>query len=74
MGRSLPDGYRLHHGDGYYEIKSVIGAGASCVVYKTFFTNTSDAINGVPKILKECNPRRLNLSRDKNGAIRPTED
>ena len=69
MKRYLQPGYKfsLNGIDGYFEIKDIIGCGSSCVVYSADFTDK----NGIctEHLLKEYNPKTLDIARDESGAI-----
>lgn len=53
--------------DGHYTVKDIIGRGSSCVVYFTEFEN----LNGEKSehLLKEFNPRNIDLLRKENGVL-----
>lgn len=59
--------FRLAGIDGEYEVKEIFGKGASCIVYRTTFTNK----NGfkTEHLLKEYNPSHLHVSRDEKGYL-----
>ena len=69
MKRYLQPGYKfsLNGIDGCFEIKDIIGCGSSCVVYSADFTDK----NGIctEHLLKEYNPKTLDIARDESGAI-----
>lgn len=73
MDRYLPPGYRLKNPScsGEYDIKELIGTGASCAVYYATFLNGN---NHTEHLLKEYNPRRINLKRDETGSLQTCKD
>ena len=69
MNRYFEIGQELSFGEknGIYVIREVIGRGSSCVVYLADHTNKSG--NVTEHILKEYNPKRLNIIRDALGYL-----
>lgn len=70
MDRYLKDGSRIKNPDrsGEYEIRGIIGTGASCVVYLADFFESSGA--RTEHLLKEYNPKRIRIERDDHGILR----
>lgn len=69
MNRYLQAGMRLKKPEcpGEYEIKEIVGTGASCVVYYAEFVDASGV--HTEHLLKEYNPRGLKLERDETGCL-----
>ena len=69
MDRYFKIGHRFHLAgiDGEYEVKEISGKGASCIVYRTTFTNKDGVVT--EHLLKEYNPAQLAISRDENGCL-----
>lgn len=71
MDRYLKPGqvFTLADAGGTFEVREMIGRGASCVVYRTYFYDS----NGIrtEHLLKEYNPKGVELSRDEAGMLHP---
>lgn len=64
--------FSLDGADGEYEVKEIVGKGASCIVYRTTFTNKNGVVT--EHLLKEYNPSRLNVVRDDNKFLSVPEE
>lgn len=71
MNRYLRPGYSfsLKGAEGTFEVLEIIGRGASCAVYRTYFYDPSGI--RTEHLLKEYNPKGIELSRDEAGALYP---
>lgn len=58
--------------DGEYEVKEISGKGASCIVYRTTFTNKDGVVT--EHLLKEYNPAHLSISRDVDGCLMVSDE
>ena len=58
--------------DGRYIIKDIIGRGSSCIVYSADFYNSNN--EKTEHLLKEFNPRCIDLKRDARGLTPAKED
>ena len=69
MNRYLNDGYEFSFKGviGTYKIRNIIGRGSSCIVYLADFTDTNGIVT--EHILKEYNPKHINLMRDESGRL-----
>lgn len=69
MNRELEKGYKFSVSEvkGSFEIKEIIGRGASCVVYRAEFTDEHGNIT--EHLLKEYNPKSIELYRDNDGEL-----
>ncbi len=69
MNRYLENGYtfKVNEKKGSFEIKETIGYGASCVVYRAEFTDENGNIT--EHILKEYNPKHIELFRENTGEL-----
>ncbi len=74
MDRYFKIGHRFHMAgiDGEYEVKEISGKGASCIVYRTKFTNKDGVVT--EHLLKEYNPKHLAIWRDENGCLRVPDE
>ena len=71
MERYLRPGqiFSLTNIEGTFEVREMIGRGASCAVYRTYFCDS----NGIrtEHLLKEYNPKGVELYRDEEGVLHP---
>ena len=74
MDRYLRPGqtFSLENVSGIFEVRQIIGRGASCVVYRTYFYDQ----NGIrtEHLMKEYNPKAVELYRDEYGTLHPTSE
>ena len=69
---SKGDLLRFDEIEGEFSICKILGTGASCVVYLTEYRDSHG--NVLNCLLKEYNPRQLEVYRDESGWIEETED
>ncbi len=67
MTNYLPNGYKLNSPCGEYTIESVIGRGATAIAYIATFCNANGLAS--KRILKECFPAYLGLTREQDGRL-----
>ncbi len=69
MNRYLENGYKfeVEEKKGSFEIKETVGRGASCVVYRADFTDEKGILT--EHILKEYNPKNIELFREETGEL-----
>lgn len=69
MNRYLENGYKFEVEEkrGSFEIKETVGRGASCVVYRADFTDEKGIVT--EHILKEYNPKSIELFREETGKL-----
>lgn len=69
MNRYLENGYKfeVEEKKGSFEIKETVGRGASCVVYRADFTDEKEIVT--EHILKEYNPKSIELFREETGEL-----
>lgn len=74
MERYLKPGQRfsLDGIDGTFEVREIIGRGASCVAYFTHFIDRNNI--RTEHLLKEYNPKHLELCRNEDGELLPTSE
>ena len=70
MDRYLQNGNQVKNPErsGIYEIRDIVGTGASCVVYLADFLESSGI--RTEHLLKEYNPKRIRIDRDDQGILR----
>lgn len=71
MDRYLMPGqvFSLTGTEGTFEVREMIGRGASCAVYRTYFHDPSGI--RTEHLLKEYNPKGVELTRDEAGTLHP---
>ena len=69
MNRYFENGYKfeVEEKKGSFEIKETVGRGASCVVYRADFTDEKGIVT--EHILKEYNPKSIELFREETGEL-----
>lgn len=74
MDRYLKKDVRIKNPDrsGEYEIRDIIGTGASCVVYLADFHESAEV--RTEHLLKEYNPKGIRIERDDHGILRVSEE